>query len=166
MTRLDIIRNKIVPLDQLQKRCHVWRFQGKKIVFSNGCFDILHLGHIEYLANAADLGRALVIGLNSDASVRRIKGEHRPINDENSRAMVLASLSFVSAVVLFDEETPYELIKAIRPDILVKGNDYKPEEIVGQDIVLAIGGQVITIELTEGYSTSAIEKRIISSHKD
>jgi D-glycero-beta-D-manno-heptose 1-phosphate adenylyltransferase len=165
MNKVDLIRSRIYSADLLLKQCHVWRFKEKKIVFTNGCFDILHLGHIEYLSKAAELGNILVIGLNTDASVRKIKGEHRPVNDENSRAMLLASLTMVNAVVLFDEETPYELIRMIRPDVLVKGKDYLPDEIVGQDIVLAKGGQVVTVELTEGYSTSAIENRILELHK-
>jgi D-glycero-beta-D-manno-heptose 1-phosphate adenylyltransferase len=161
MEMLDLISQKFFTRESISKQCAVWRFKENKIVFTNGCFDILHLGHIEYLAKAADLGGVLLIGLNSDVSVKKIKGTHRPINDEHSRAMVLASLSFVDAIVLFDEETPYELIKLIQPDILVKGNDYKVEEIAGHDIVLAHGGEIITIELTEGYSTSKIEERII-----
>jgi rfaE bifunctional protein nucleotidyltransferase chain/domain len=136
-----------------------------KVIFTNGCFDILHLGHIEYLAKAANLGDVLVIGINSDLSVHRIKGDSRPINDEHSRSMVIASLKFVTAVVLFDEETPYELIKTIQPDILVKGRDYKIKEIVGHDIVLARGGKVKTIELTPGYSTTEIEQKILKLHQ-
>ena len=143
----------------------MWNFKNQKIVFTNGCFDILHLGHIEYLAKAADLGDVLVVGLNSDRSVNRIKGETRPINDEHSRSMVLASLEFVTAVVIFDEETPYELIKTIQPDILVKGKDWKVEEIAGFDIVLAKGGKVETIELTPGYSTTGIEQKILKLHQ-
>jgi rfaE bifunctional protein nucleotidyltransferase chain/domain len=141
-----------------------WRFLQKKIVFTNGCFDILHLGHIDYLSQAADKGDALIIGLNADRSVSAIKGNKRPINNENSRAHVLASLSFVKAVVLFDESTPYDLIKFIQPDVLVKGADYKIEEIVGYDIVKAKGGEVATIGFLTGYSTSAIEQRIVENH--
>lgn len=143
---------------------NLWRFQNKKIVFTNGCFDILHLGHIDYLSKAADLGDALVLGLNSDKSVSEIKGPLRPIVDQNSRAHVMASLRFIDAVVLFEEPTPYELIKFIQPDVLVKGADYKPEEIAGFDIVKAKGGEIITIELVPGYSTSAIENRIVKNH--
>lgn len=137
-----------------------WRASGCKIVFTNGCFDILHLGHIDYLAQAADLGTKLIVALNTDASVSRIKGPSRPITDQLSRSMVMASLEFVSAVTFFDEPTPYELIKMIQPDILVKGADYKAEDIVGFDIVTARGGSVETIPLVSGYSTSAIESRI------
>jgi D-glycero-beta-D-manno-heptose 1-phosphate adenylyltransferase len=164
MEKLEFIKSKIYSWESIKKQCAVWRFKEKKIVFTNGCFDLLHLGHIEYLAAASDLGGALVVGLNSDLSVRSIKGAHRPITDEHSRAMVLASLYFVNAVVLFDEETPYELIKIVLPDILVKGNDYKVKEIVGHDIVEANGGEIITIELTKGYSTSKIEERIVRLH--
>ena len=165
MGKFDSISSNIFSWENILKQCAVWRLKEKKIVFTNGCFDLLHLGHIEYLAKAADLGGVLIVGLNSDFSVRKIKGHHRPINDEHSRAMVLASLSFVNAVVLFDEETPYELIKVIQPDILIKGKDYKVKEIVGYDIVSAKGGEIITIDLTEGYSTTKIEERIIRYHK-
>ncbi|HEX7414852.1 MAG TPA: D-glycero-beta-D-manno-heptose 1-phosphate adenylyltransferase [Bacteroidia bacterium] len=135
----------------------------KKIVFTNGCFDILHQGHIDYLSKARDLGGALIIGLNTDASVKRLnKSPERPINKEYSRALVLAALVLVDAVVLFDEDTPYDLIKAIQPDVLVKGADYKAEDIVGYDIVKAHGGEVTTIELTEGFSTSELINRIKS----
>jgi D-glycero-beta-D-manno-heptose 1-phosphate adenylyltransferase len=164
MGKLDFISSKILSWEDIRKQCAVWRLKEKKIVFTNGCFDLLHLGHIEYLAKASDIGGVLIIGLNSDISVRRIKGDHRPINDEHSRAMVLASLSFVNAVVIFNEETPYELIEVVQPDILVKGKDYKVEEIAGFDIVLAKGGEIITIDLTKGYSTTKIEERIIQLH--
>jgi D-glycero-beta-D-manno-heptose 1-phosphate adenylyltransferase len=164
MGKLDFISSKILSWENIRKRCAVWRLKDTRIVFTNGCFDLIHLGHIEYLAKAAEIGGALIVGLNSDISVRRIKGEHRPINDEHSRAMVLASFSFVDAIVIFDEETPYELIKVVQPDILVKGKDYKVEEIAGYDIVLAKGGEIITIDLTKGYSTTKIEERIIQLH--
>ena len=135
------------------------RREGKKIVFTNGCFDILHRGHVEYLSKAAAFGDVMIIGLNTDASVKRLKGSSRPVNDEKSRAFVLAGLEFVSAVVLFDEDTPYNLIKTVQPDVLVKGSDYKPENIVGYDIVTAKGGKVVTVDLVEGFSTTkTIEK--------
>ncbi len=130
------------------------------MVFSNGCFDILHLGHIDYLEKARELGDKLIIGLNNDSSVKDLKGEDRPINDETSRARMLAALSFVDAVVLFAEDTPYELIKKLLPDILVKGNDYLAENIVGADIVVANGGEVKTVALVPGYSTSSIIEKI------
>lgn len=145
---------------QLIDQLNAWQKEGCKIVFSNGCFDILHLGHIDYLARAADFGDKMVIGLNTDSSVSKIKGPTRPINDERSRAMVLAALEFVSAIILFDEPTPYELIRLVQPDVLVKGADYKPEEIVGYDIVTAKGGSVKTIPFVDGYSTTRIEQRI------
>ena len=165
MKKLVFLSSKILDREQLRRACALWNFKEMKVVFTNGCFDILHLGHIEYLAKAANLGDVLVIGMNSDHSVHRIKGDNRPINDEHSRSMVIASLEFVTAVVLFDEETPYELIKIIQPDILVKGRDYKIKEIVGHDIVLAKGGKVKTIELTPGYSTTGIEQKILNLHK-
>ena len=161
MLNLDVLKNKILSGPALARDLAIWRFQGQKIVFTNGCFDILHLGHIDYLAKAADLGHVLIIGLNTDASVSRIKGPQRPLQDQESRAMVLAALGFVTAVVYFDEETPYELIKLVQPDILVKGADYKPEEIVGYDIVTAKGGQVVTLEFLEGYSTTGIVNKIL-----
>jgi len=144
-----------------QRMLTIWQFQGKKIVFTNGCFDILHLGHIDYLSKATDMGDLLIIGLNTDLSVSKVKGKNRPIQNENSRAMVLASLGFVDVVVFFGEDTPYNLIKITQPDILVKGADYKPEDIVGYDIVKNKGGEVVTIEFLEGYSTTAIEKKIL-----
>ena len=159
MTLPESLLRKIPNQQELDRLLAYWRFKQKKTSFNNG-FDIIHRGHIGYLSKAADLGQVLVIGLNTDASVNRLKGPTRPINDEYARAMVLAAMSFVSAVVLFDEDTPYELIHKVQPDILVKGADYKPEDIVGYDIVTAKGGQVVTLEYLPGYSTSMIEKRI------
>ncbi len=163
MKRLEIIRKKIFNYSDsdFNRLLTIWKFQDKKIVFTNGCFDILHLGHIDYLSAASELGDLLVIGLNTDQSVSKIKGSTRPIQDEISRAFVLASLGFVDAVVFFGEDTPYNLIKTIQPDILVKGADYKPEDIVGYDIVKNKGGEIVTIEFLEGYSTTAIEKKIL-----
>lgn len=160
MTRPEKLLKKIPDPVELEQLLAYWRFKDYKIVFTNGCFDLLHLGHIDYLAKASDLGDILVIGLNSDASTRRLKGPTRPINNEHARAMVLASLSFADTIVLFDEDTPYNIIKIIQPDILVKGADYKPEDIVGYDIVTAKGGKVVTIDYLPGYSTSLIEKKI------
>ncbi len=160
MSQFETIQSKIHTIESIKPLLAIWRFKGEPIVFSNGCFDILHLGHVEYLAKAADLGKHLIIGLNTDASVRRLKGPSRPVQGETARAVVLASLRFVDAVILFDEDTPYNLIKAIVPDVLVKGSDYKPEEIVGYDIVTQHGGRVETIELVEGYSTTGILNRI------
>ena len=159
MNHLEKIQNKILNKDNLAEWVAECRAKGSKIVFSNGCFDIIHRGQVEYLAKAADFGDEMLIGLNTDASVKRLKGPSRPINDEYARAIVLAGLEFVSAVVLFDEDTPYNLIKAVQPDVLVKGSDYKPEDIVGYDIVTAKGGRVETIDFVDGYSTTrTIEK--------
>lgn len=160
METLTAIKNKLLSHKDLEAKLRAWRSAQKTIVFTNGCFDILHRGHVEYLAQAADLGDVLVVGLNTDASVKRLKGESRPVNDEQSRALLLSALQFVDAVVLFDDDTPYELIKQVQPDVLVKGNDYKPEEIVGYDIVTARGGKVMTIDLVEGFSTTNIIKRM------
>lgn len=161
MNHLSLVKSKIIrSKEQFNQLVMELQSAGKKIVFTNGCFDILHKGHIEYLSNAADLGELMVIGLNTDDSVNRLKGPHRPIQDENSRAYTLAAFSFVDYVVYFDEDTPYELIKKIQPDVLVKGSDYKSKDIVGYDIVMAKGGKVETIEFIPGYSTSAIEAKI------
>jgi len=133
--------------------------EGKKIVFTNGCFDILHRGHVAYLNQASEEGDILVIGLNSDASVKRLKGEERPINNEQDRAYLLAGLGFVDYVVIFTEDTPFNLIKDIMPNILVKGGDWKPEQIVGSDIVIANGGEVKSLRFEDGYSsTNVIDK--------
>ncbi len=160
MAYLDQIQTKIIPSHLLQQQLTIWRSEHKKIVFTNGCFDLVHRGHIDYLSKAADLGDILVIGLNTDSSVSKLKGNGRPIIDEYSRALLLASFVFVSAVVFFDEETPYNLIKQIKPDILVKGSDYSIDQIVGHDIVIGKGGQVVTLEFLPGFSTSAIERKI------
>lgn len=160
MTHIETIHSKIHTWETLKTQVATWQAQGKKIVFSNGCFDLVHKGHIDYLNRAADLGDVLVMGLNTDASVSKIKGPHRPIQDEQSRLLIMAALQCVSAVVLFNEETPYDLIKLVQPDVLVKGSDYQPENIVGYDIVTTKGGMVKTIDFLPGYSTSAIEKRI------
>lgn len=146
--------------DALLTKLKEWKQQNSKVVFTNGCFDLLHKGHVDYLAKAADMGDKLVIGVNTDASVSKLKGPNRPIQDEQSRLQILASLGFVEAVILFDEDTPYELIQLVQPDILVKGSDYKPEDIVGYDIVTAKGGEVKTIDFLPGFSTSGIEQKI------
>jgi rfaE bifunctional protein nucleotidyltransferase chain/domain len=160
MTHIELLNSKIFTWETLKSQVAEWQNQGKKIVFSNGCFDLVHKGHIDYLNRAADLGDVLVMGLNTDASVSKLKGPHRPIQDEQSRLTIIAALQCVNAVVLFDEETPYDLIKLVQPDVLVKGSDYKPENIVGYDIVIVKGGQVKTIDYLPGFSTSEIEKRI------
>jgi rfaE bifunctional protein nucleotidyltransferase chain/domain len=147
-------------LAQLVKQ---WQIEGKKVVFTNGCFDLLHRGHVDYLAKAADCGNKLIIGVNTDASVSTLKGPNRPIQDQQSRLQILASLQCVDAVILFDEQTPYNLIKTIEPDVLVKGSDYEPQNIVGYDVVTAKGGEVKTIDFIPGFSTSDIERKIKNS---
>lgn len=164
LTHPEIIAQKIYTLDRLEKQVARWRMFSKKVVFTNGCFDILHRGHIDTLAKAADCGDVLIVGVNADASVKMLqKGDSRPLQDEQSRALIIASLAFVSAVIIFEEETPYNLIKALQPDVLVKGGDYKVEQIAGHDIVLARGGEVKLIPLVEGFSTTAIEQKIKNS---
>ena len=160
MKEVDKIQNKIISFDNIQKQVLKWREENKKIVFTNGCFDIIHRGHVDYLSKAKDLGDILIIGLNTDQSVRNIKGNTRPIQDENSRAINLASMQFDDAIVFLSQPTTHTLIKEIQPDILVKGADYKKEDIVGYDIVSQRGGKVETIEFIEGYSTSNIERKI------
>lgn len=160
MEKLALLKEKIFTWDHLQKQLAVWHLKDKKIVFTNGCFDIIHAGHVEYLAKARDLGHVLIIGLNTDESVHRLKGPHRPVTPENARALTLAALSFVDAVILFSEDTPLELIRLIQPDVLVKGKDYDGKEIVGSDIVKARGGEVVTIELVKGFSTTHTLEKI------
>ena len=145
---------------QLLEQVAQWKRENQKIVFTNGCFDIVHLGHVDYLEKARALGDKLVVGLNTDASVSKLKGSSRPVVDEYARARMIASFSFVDAVAYFGEDTPYELIKLIMPDILVKGDDYTLDNIVGADIVMANGGNVSTITLVDGYSTSKIIDKI------
>ncbi|MBX7094020.1 MAG: D-glycero-beta-D-manno-heptose 1-phosphate adenylyltransferase [Flavobacteriales bacterium] len=162
--KFEILKHKIHDLTTMKRQMSSWHLKSDKVVFTNGCFDILHRGHVTYLAQAAELGNKLVVGLNTDASVRRQgKGEGRPVNDQESRAIVLASLHLVDAVVLFDEDTPLELIRALMPDVLVKGGDYDAEEsnpaskkyIVGSDLVKSKGGKVVTIPLVDGFSTTS-----------
>ena len=160
MKHLNSIQNKIYTLSDLAPRIEQWKSAKEKIVFTNGCFDILHKGHLEVLAKTADLGNRLIIGLNSDSSIKNLKGGNRPIVDENSRAILLAALSFVDAVVLFSEQTPLNLIAEIKPDILAKGGDYKITEIVGHEVVQQNGGEVITIPLIEGFSSTNIIDKI------
>mgnify|MGYP000432704915 CR=1 FL=1 len=160
MDHINRILAKVAKQEDLQSLLTYWRLKDYKIVFTNGCFDLLHKGHIEYLSKAADHGDILVVGMNSDDSVKRIKGDSRPIQDESSRAMTLASLKMVTVVVVFEEDTPYNLIKEVKPDVLIKGADYKEEDIVGADIVKENGGEIVTVELTEGYSTSNIIDKI------
>ncbi len=160
MNKLELVESKILQNRDLELYLKNLNSENKKVVFTNGCFDIIHRGHVDYLAKAASFGDVLLIGVNTNNSVKRIKGNTRPIQDEYSRALILAAFSFVDIVILFDEDTPYELIKKIQPDILVKGSDYKAEDIVGYDILKAKGGKVITIDFVEGFSTSLIINKI------
>ena len=159
------LSQKIVSANDIVKELNLQRFHSKKIVFTNGCFDILHRGHVEYLSKARDLGNILVLGLNTDASVKRQnKSPERPINNQETRATILAALECVDYILLFDEDTPLELIKLVQPDVLVKGGDYDANEtdpkskkyIVGSDIVRARKGQIVAVELTEGFSTTGL----------
>lgn len=159
MVFTDKIETKLFQLNDLLKRIEFWRRLGDKIVFTNGCFDILHQGHIHLLAECSGLGERLVIGLNSDASVKRLKGDSRPVNDELSRAVILAALQFTDAIVVFEEDTPEALIHAVKPDVLVKGGDWKPEDIVGAGFVKSYGGQVKTVPYLNGFSTTGIIER-------
>jgi rfaE bifunctional protein nucleotidyltransferase chain/domain len=160
MDKLQWIQRKIYSPEALLRECNGWRVLGKKIVFTNGCFDILHHGHLDLLARAADLGNKLVVGLNTDASVKRLKGATRPLTHENDRAFQIASLLCVDAVCLFDEDTPAQLIQRVKPDILVKGGDYTLDKIVGADFVQQNGGEVHIIPFVDGYSTTSIIERI------
>jgi rfaE bifunctional protein nucleotidyltransferase chain/domain len=156
------LHSKIQDWSQIARTVADWKSQGQKIVFTNGCFDLLHYGHLHYLAEARDLGNKLIVGLNAAESVRRLKGPHRPINDELTRQHLLAALEFVDAVVVFEQDTPYELIQIILPDVLVKGGDWQAQAIVGSDIVLANGGMVKSLPYIPGYSTTNIEQKIRS----
>ncbi|MBN8695318.1 MAG: adenylyltransferase/cytidyltransferase family protein [Bacteroidetes bacterium] len=169
---LDVVQAKIQTKETIVKTVAVAKFKGEKVVFTNGCFDIVHRGHVDYLAKASDLGHKLFVGINSDASVKRLgKSPTRPLQDEQTRAIIIASLHFVSGVIIFDEDTPFELIDHIQPDVLVKGADYDANEtdksskkyIVGSDIVKANGGEVKTITFLDGFSTTAIEQKIKAS---
>jgi len=161
--RTDIentLLNKILDLSSIKKHVLTWQAEGQKVVFTNGVFDLLHIGHLTYMAKAAELGDKLIIGLNADASVKRIKGDDRPVNDQNSRAALLAALFFVDGITIFEEDTPANLIGTLLPDILVKGADYAIENIVGAKEVLANGGEVKTINFVEGYSSTSIINKI------
>lgn len=156
-----VAAQKIVDWSSAFEHVSAWKAQGNRVVFTNGCFDILHLGHVDYLEKARALGDKLVVGLNTDASVKRQeKSPERPINDEYSRARLLASLFFVDLVVLFDEQTPYDIIAYLQPDVLVKGDDYAVENIIGANIVIKNGGVVKTVPLVQGYSTTKIVNKI------
>jgi rfaE bifunctional protein nucleotidyltransferase chain/domain len=156
----------IVNWEEIKIICDDARKNGKKIVFTNGCFDIIHSGHVFYLTEAKKLGDLLVVGLNTDDSVRRLKGSHRPINNEYDRAIVLDALKAVDYVVLFGKDTPLELIHIVQPDFLVKGGDYSPDKIVGAEFVQSYGGKVVTIAFVEGKSTTNIISKINNENKN
>jgi rfaE bifunctional protein nucleotidyltransferase chain/domain len=160
MKSVQVIPSKIYSLPDLEKAIRMWRLLNKKIVFTNGVFDILHEGHIASLSQAASFGNILIVGLNSDDSVKRLKGPSRPVNNENARALLLASLLMTDAVILFKEDTPLNLINVIMPDILVKGGDYTIEQIAGAKEVIANGGEVILADIVEGISTTAIIEKL------
>jgi len=155
---------KIVDLKTLKEKIFKLRGQGRKIAFTNGCFDILHLGHVVYLRAAKDKDRILIVGLNSDQSIRKIKGPRRPILSQKARALLLASLEYVDFITIFNEETPLKLIKALNPDILIKGADWKGKDVAGSQVVKASGGQVKYIKYIPGYSTSRIIEKIIHAY--
>ncbi|RNA64271.1 D-glycero-beta-D-manno-heptose 1-phosphate adenylyltransferase [Prosthecochloris sp. ZM_2] len=155
---------KIVKQTEAAARIEKWQQEQLKVVFTNGCFDILHAGHVQYLEQAREAGDRLVIGVNTDASVHRLKGEKRPVCSETDRCRVLAALGSVDAVVMFDEDTPLKLIERLQPDVLVKGADWSVDTIVGADSVLARGGEVKTIKFLEGRSTTGVIERIIEAY--
>jgi len=163
MSHLNKINSKIFSLDDLKNQVNAWKQAGEEIVFTNGCFDIIHRGHIEVLAQTADLGDRLIIGLNSDSSIQKLKGEDRPIIDEQARAILLSALSFVDAVILFPEETPINLISTLLPDVLAKGGDYEIEAIVGHEIIQNNGGKVILVPFVDGFSSTTIIDKIKNS---
>lgn len=160
MRKADIIEKKIFTLPELLRRIAQWRAIGKTVSFTNGVFDIMHRGHISSLSQAAGEADYLIVGLNSDASTKRLKGDSRPVNDEQARSIVMAALLMVDAVVLFEEDTPLELIKAVLPDVLVKGGDYTEEQIVGAKEVKANGGKVVINPIVEGFSTTGLIGKI------
>ena len=163
MSHLKTLNSKVYNLDALTNQVEQWKMAGKKVVFTNGCFDIIHRGHIEVLARTADLGDKLVIGLNSDQSIQKLKGKDRPVIDEQSRAILLAALSFVDAIVLFSEDTPLKLISTFLPDVLAKGGDYEIETIVGHEIVQQNGGKVKLVPFVDGFSSTTIIDKIKKS---
>jgi rfaE bifunctional protein nucleotidyltransferase chain/domain len=159
----EALELKIMSLAQLVLARNKWASENQKVVFTNGCFDILHFGHIHYLADAADCGDKLIVGLNSDSSVSALKGPSRPINDIMTRKTLLSSLSFVHAVIVFEKATPLELIQELTPNVLVKGGDWETSQIIGSDWVLQHGGEVLSLPFIEGYSTTSIETKIKNS---
>ena len=158
----SVIESKIHNLGSLKKQIGIWKLRSYQIVFTIGCFDILHPGHVRYLADAKSLGNKLIIGVNSDSSVSKLKGQNRPIQHQQSRMEILASLHASDAVILFEEDTPELLIEALRPDFLVKGGDWEEDKIIGSSFVKSYGGKVVSIPFHEGFSTSNIEKRILN----
>ena len=160
MSHLNNLNHKIYSLAELENQVNSWKQAGKEVVFTNGCFDIIHEGHIEVLARTADLGDKLIIGLNSDISIKKLKGGGRPIMQQQSRAMLLASFSFVDAVVLFSEETPINLIGSLLPDVLAKGGDYDIETVAGHKIVQKNGGKVVLVPFIDGFSSTSIIEKI------
>lgn len=160
MDKLTVVQSKIVDEKQLQRKLAAWRLGNQKIVFTNGCFDILHAGHVQSLAGAASFGNRLIVGLNSDASVKRLKSESRPIQNQDARALLLAAFQFVDLVVIFEEDTPENLIHLVNPDVMVKGGDYKIEDIVGAQWVLDQGGKVELINYLSNSSSTNIIKKI------
>jgi D-glycero-beta-D-manno-heptose 1-phosphate adenylyltransferase len=160
------VSSKILSWPALRRHTATWRKRGQRVVFTNGCFDLLHVGHVRYLQAAKRLGDILVVGINSDASVRRLeKGRGRPIVPQADRAEVLAALASVDVVTIFDQETPIELIRLVQPDVLVKGGDWAPDQIVGADVVRARGGRVRSLRFVSGYSTTALVRRIAEMRK-
>jgi D-beta-D-heptose 7-phosphate kinase/D-beta-D-heptose 1-phosphate adenosyltransferase len=156
MKKKSRINHKIFDRDTLAQKVAAWKKEGSKIVFTNGCFDILHKGHLQVLQESASFGDILIVGLNTDASVKKLKGDQRPVNDEAFRTLMMANLEIVDAVTVFPEDTPLELIKKIRPDVIVKGGDYTPEQVVGCEVVLLNGGEIKIVPIVKGYSTTAI----------
>jgi len=154
------MRNKLRTWREISAIREELASDNKKVIFTNGCFDIMHRGHVQYLQAARELGDVLIVGLNNDDSVRKLKGINRPVNSEIDRAIVLSALQDVDHVVIFTEDTPYKLINTIKPDILVKGGDWKPEDIVGSDIVLKSGGEVLSLDFIKGYSTTKTIKEL------
>ena len=158
--KLNKLKAKIFNIKDLSQIIKKWRLNGDKIIFTNGCFDLIHLGHLEILARSADLGDKLIVGINSDMSIKKIKGNSRPIIEEDSRAKQLAAIEFIDAVILFNEDTPYNLINILKPDVLTKGGDYKKNDIVGNELINKEQGDVVIIPLTQGFSTTSILEKI------
>lgn len=163
MKKWNRVQDKIQDKEAIIKRLNIWRLKNDRIVFTNGCFDVLHKGHVQLLAKAADEGNRLIVGLNADASIKRLKGLERPIQGQESRALILASLQFVDAVVIFEEDTPLNLINFLKPDVIVKGGDYTENEIIGAKEVRENGGEVVIVPLVPDESTTSIVEKIKNS---